>query len=155
MRNNYLNIFNINQWVIAITLLIPSIFLSQIKYVLSIIDLLFYLLYLFTLLDYNFSSPNEKYLWKRNLIEVIFLIFFNIFHFITGDSIYVSKTFTSIYKFIYLIILIDLSFGFLKLFSKENLGLSRIILFVLLILSFVIPGIGIFYLRRNARVLKT
>ena len=155
MRNNYLNIFNINQWVIAITLLIPSIFLSQIKYVLSIIDLLFYLLYLFTLLDYNFSSPNEKYLWKRNLIEVIFLIFFNIFHFITGDSIYDSKTFTSIYKFIYLIILIDLSFGFLKLFSKENLGLSRIILFVLLILSFVIPGIGIFYLRRNARVLKT
>lgn len=155
MRNNYLNIFNINQWVIAITLLIPTIFLSQIKYVLSIVDLLFYLLYLFTLLNYNFSSPNEKYLWKRNLIEVIFLIIFNITHYITGDSIYDSKTFTSIYKFIYLIIFIDLSFGFLKLFSKENSGLSRIILFVLLILSFVIPGIGIFYLRRNARVLKT
>ena len=155
MRNNYLNIFNVNQWVIAITLLIPSIFLSQIKYVLSIVDLLFYFLYLFTLLNYNYSLPNEKYLWKRNLIEVIFLIILNIIHYITGDSIYDSKTFISIYKFIYLIILIDLSFGFLKLFSKENLGLSRIILFVLLILSFVIPGIGIFYLRRNARVLKT
>ena len=155
MKSNYVNIFNINQWILAFTLLIPTLFLSQIKYVLSIIDLIFYFLYLFTLLSHRFMLPNEKFLWNRNFIEVIFLIIYIFFHLIIGDSIYDYNIFSSIYKFLYILLLLDLSFGFLKLFSKDNSGWSLVIMYFLLLLSFAIPGIGIFYLRRNVRVLKS
>lgn len=147
MNNKYLTIFNINKWIAAIFFLIPTLFLSQVKYVLSTIDLIFYFLYLFTLFSFPSNDESVILIWKRNLFETLLLIIFFIAHYLIGDFIYEIRYYSNIFNFIYCIILIDLSYGFLKIFSKK-IGNQAIISLFLIFLSFLLPGIGIYYLRR-------
>lgn len=148
-----MNFFRLNNWIYLLFYTIPCVFLSQITNVVLVVYLLFWITYLLFLFNRKIINQSFQNVFLRNKIECVFLIAIFISELCNlSGNLYLLSLVKNLYSILYFIIIIDISYGFRKYVLHAQPNVINKITVVLIFFCFVVPPLGIYYLKKLYKI---